>query len=197
MECEDPKIIFKRDGYLEDDFPSDKVVKVEDFAEEVALRNLFTEIPIQVRYEHKYCWNWTIIDTPGLLAPEEKKAADRESIVLEIIKPQDRFLIFIEDAKDWEKTQLVQLADKVDSKLRRSMFVYTKFNYVLQNFTTLRDLNIYLSARPSPKVKTFFVSHFSPSTRKQCITTKTFITKIEQALKRDLLILERLKYDHK
>lgn len=68
-----------------------------------------SEIPIVLRYEFKYCWNATFIDTPGFFSRKfhsdenaglkrNPKGKDEEMIenVINNLATQERILIFVE-----------------------------------------------------------------------------------------------------
>jgi hypothetical protein len=60
-ECDEPRITVKRDKFLANEFPSDKVMSLEGVYIELDKRNKETEVPIYIIYEHKNCWNVTCI----------------------------------------------------------------------------------------------------------------------------------------
>ena len=92
---------------------------------------------------------------------------------------------------------MLKLVETLDAKLTRSVFVSTKFHFQLANFTSVGDLTAWLGGRPQKKVKTFFVSLFSEECYKKNITPAKFQEKITQAEKRDALIMDKLKFDHR
>lgn len=164
---------------------------------EVAARNVESKEPIFIRYEYRYLFSMVLIDTPGLKLPGDPDEEKADEIVNEYAKVQERILLFVEESQEWENTRMFKLAEKLDPKWRRSIFVYTKFNYMLQSFNSLKDLNTFLSARPPPKVKSFFLSGFSKATHDASHDPNLFLQRAEQAVKRDFDLLAKLKYDHK
>lgn len=193
LDCLTPKITFKRDDELGRDEVS---VSVEDFPEEFALRNLGgLNESIHIRYEFRSCWNYVLIDTPGLKSPGDEGQEEREEMIMEIAKPKDRTLFFIEECGEWDEMQMSQFAEKVDPNMRRTNFVFTKFQFQLSSFTTARELNMWLSGRPSSKVRSFFVSLFSSTVHENFREPGEFKLKVEQSTKRDFDTLDRLKYD--
>ena len=105
LDCEEPRITIKRDNEFPD-FGGDVEVPLAKVPDEIEKRNKSTSEPIYVRYEYKYCWNMLLIDTPGLKQPGEEGEEERENLVLELAKPQERTLVFVEDAKDWSEVQV-------------------------------------------------------------------------------------------
>ena len=104
----------------------------------------------------------------------------------------------MDEAKDWDQVKIVEFAEKIDPKFARSIFVFTKFHFQLLNFSQVKDLTTFLGGRPSGKVKSFFISLFSPSTHSKVASdSKQFKEKVEQSFQRDLELLAKLKYDHK
>jgi hypothetical protein len=81
-----------------------------------------------------------------------------EEMVVDLAKPSQRILIFVEEVKDGSQSDMVLLAKKIDPKLDRTMFVFTKFSEQLKNFTSTRDLNRYLSSTaPSGRIISLWV----------------------------------------
>jgi hypothetical protein len=76
------RIVLKRDTHLKD-FPEDKVVPIETLEQEIEKRNVISSTPIFVQYEFKHCWNFTIIDSPGLVPTTEK--GDKGSSEVKVI----------------------------------------------------------------------------------------------------------------
>lgn len=61
-----PQITVKRDGVLKE-FEIDTVIAAENLAAELKKRNVESAAahPIKVQFEYKYCWNLSLIETPG------------------------------------------------------------------------------------------------------------------------------------
>ena len=70
---------------------------------------------------------------------------DREQLVVNLVKPTHRWIICVEACRDWSKMEMIQFAKKVDPELTRTALVYTKFQTMLQSFTSTREVNKYLS----------------------------------------------------
>ncbi len=144
----------KSDKFLAE-FPSDKILPLEDLYAELEKRNKETDAPINLLYESKSCWNVTYIDTPGLKQPGEPGAAEREALIMEYAKPQDRILIFVEESKDWENVQMAQLAEKLDPKITRSVFVYSKLHFELMRFTSAGKSVDHYKIKPERQIHPF------------------------------------------
>ena len=62
-------------------------------------KNQVSSKPIILRVEYKHCANLTIIDTPGFrLGGEEKLLRDIEAMVVDLIKPQNRIIVCLEQS---------------------------------------------------------------------------------------------------
>ena len=104
---------------------------------------------------------------------------------------------------------MIVLAKKVDPRLDRSIFVFTKFGDQLKNFTSTRDLNRYLTSTVASDSTSFFVSlipgiqclfsssHKTAKDRARYVTKESFKDQLDQLIKEDLVVLEQLQYDRR
>lgn len=188
--CETPLVTIARDKVLAK-FSQDHQLNVQELPEAMEARNISSNEPIIVSYQHKFCLDMTFIDTPGFSA--DKK--EREQLVLDLASKQDRILLFVEEADaTWENTKLLKILEQLDPKFSRSIFVYSKFHGVLSSFASSHDLETFFSSRPPTKVQSFFVTLLSKSL-KQTVSSNNFLSFIEKAGKRDQILLEKLKYE--
>ncbi|KAL6077942.1 Dynamin like protein [Balamuthia mandrillaris] len=196
-----PKVTIKRDSLLKgQDYDHDVTVSVSDLSGELEKRNKiskYSEDPIYVQYEYKYCCNMTLIDTPGLIKDEEdSQCGDVQAIVYNTVKYPHRLILCVEEAKDWDKLDMFEFIKQVDPEFSRTTFVYTKFYFHLQRFTSTRQVNRYLGGS-LPDAKCFFTTSLSPKVRAKFKDPAKFQEKIYQAVRRDLRSLEQLQYDRR
>ena len=157
--CEKPRCTIKRDMILKGaDFDHDAVVAIEDLPAELEKRNKigkYSSEPIFLNYEYKFCCNLTLIDTPGLIKEEEKSDSEKEgsktgfkseveSIIYNLVKFPHRLILCVEEAKEWDKLEMFDFIKQVDPEFSRTTFIYTKFYFQLQKFTSTRQVNRFL-----------------------------------------------------
>eukprot|EP01098_Paradermamoeba_levis_P006680 TRINITY_DN276_c0_g2_i1.p1 TRINITY_DN276_c0_g2~~TRINITY_DN276_c0_g2_i1.p1 ORF type:complete len:633 (+),score=230.65 TRINITY_DN276_c0_g2_i1:473-2371(+) len=195
LECSTPRVTLKRDTFV-DGLNSDIEISLENLEQEIQRRNVFTQVPIYLTYEHKNCFNVTLIDTPGLLLGAEEKREEVLELVLELTLPSHRYIVCVEEAKEWEEMGMIDIVKKVDPKLSRSLFVYTNFRAKLKNFSTANEMNKYLSLAPAEK-KGFFVSLVPGKYRETYETPKAYQDAIKEIEKEDLKVLDTLHSDRK
>lgn len=198
---EKPKITIKRDSFVKE-ASEDKTVSAESVEKELKIRNIISPSPIYVTYEYKNCWNITFIDTPGLVPASEKtnsevSSEELEEMVLELARPSNRILVFVEEVKDGTQSDMIVMAKKVDPRLDRSIFVFTKFSDQLKNFTSTRDLNRYLTSTVASDSTSFFVSLIPAKDRAKYASKDAFKAQLDQLVKEDLVGLEQLQYDRR
>jgi len=198
VECETPKVTIKRDSNL-NDFDHDEIVNLPDLSSEIEKRNrVVTPDPIFVQYEFKDTCNITFIDTPGLI-PEDQGdliKATIDQVVMTLAKPPHRMILCVEEAKDWERIEMMEFVKQLDPELSRTTFVYTKFYNQVQKMTSTRQVNRYLSGTP-PDTKAFFTTLLSSKMRLKFSESDRFQEKIWQAHRRDMTGLEQLQFDKK
>eukprot|EP01114_Cavostelium_apophysatum_P002313 TRINITY_DN1204_c0_g1_i2.p1 TRINITY_DN1204_c0_g1~~TRINITY_DN1204_c0_g1_i2.p1 ORF type:complete len:686 (-),score=244.80 TRINITY_DN1204_c0_g1_i2:48-2105(-) len=199
--CDKPKVTIKRDIALKE-FTDDKVVPIESLEKEISARNVISPSPIFIQYEFKNCWNVTVIDTPGLVGSSDKNnseisADEIEEMVLDMCKPSNRILVFVEEVKDGGQSEMMLLAKKADPRFDRTIFVFTKFADQLKNFTTTRDLNRYLSSTAASEAPSFFVSLVPVAERTKYPTKETYKPRLDDLVKQDMTSLEQLQYDRR
>lgn len=66
--------------------------------------------------------------------------------MLKYAKPSHRILVFVEQCREVEQLESIELAKKLDPKLDRSYFVFTNLDSFLKTFNNSRDLNKYLTS---------------------------------------------------
>jgi len=199
--CDKPKFTLKRDPSTKDS-NEDKVVALEHVEKEIALRNNVAPNPIHITCDYKHCWNITFIDTPGLIPPTDKSNSEIspdevEEMVLDLAKPSHRILIFVEEVKDGTQSDMIMLAKKVDPRLDRSIFIFTKLSDQLKNFTSTRDLNRYLTSTASSDTQSFFVSLVPGKDKAKYASKESFKQRMEELVKEDMVVLEQLQYDRR
>lgn len=187
-ECTAPRITIKRDPTIPD-YDQDASVSVAQLPGELDDRNReFTDVPVYVLYESATVLNVTLIDLPGI----DDKNAKTEALALGYMKDTSRRIVVCEAAKDFANVTMLDIVKKADPDLSRTTFVFTKFHQYLRTFTDSRLLNRYLS-QAFPEVPTYFVS--LPSSRVPLDAPHDMRTRVYQALRRDMALLEQLQHD--
>eukprot|EP01090_Pellita_catalonica_P011899 TRINITY_DN2465_c0_g2_i2.p1 TRINITY_DN2465_c0_g2~~TRINITY_DN2465_c0_g2_i2.p1 ORF type:complete len:784 (-),score=142.81 TRINITY_DN2465_c0_g2_i2:1639-3990(-) len=194
--CTEPKVTIKRDIVLKgSEFDHDVIVPIDELSSQIERRNKLPKIsgePIFVQYEHMYCCNLTLIDTPGI--PEGETASEDLSAILHtLLKLPHRKLICVEQAKDWDKLTMLETVKQYDPEFTRTTFVFTRLQTQIQNLKTARAINRFLQAIPD--VTPFYVTLLSGGVRAKYSSVAKFQEKLYQAVKRDLQTLEQLQYD--
>jgi len=59
-------------------------------------------------------------------------------MIYNLVKHPDRFILCVEEAKDWDKLDMLDFIKQVDPEFTRTTFVYTKLHFHLQRFTSAR-----------------------------------------------------------
>jgi hypothetical protein len=196
LECADPKITLKRDQVMSGpEYDRDRTVPLEQLPAELAKRNEKpAKEPIFVQYEHKAVTNMTFIDAPGMPEEDASESEQVGDIVVNLCKPAHRLILCVEEATEWANVKMMRTVKLVDPDLSRTVFAYTKFYSQLQLFTSLSDVNRFLSGI-IPDTKTFFVSLPSLKVRAKLATAEAYQEKVWQAYRRDMNSLEQLQYD--
>ncbi len=215
---EKPRITIKRDNLLKGgDFEHDVVLNVGgELVEEISKRNRISkpsEEPIYVHYEYRFAPNVTVIDTPGLLKDDEgdvtggtgggtagtaSARAELQAIAYNLLKIPERIILCVEESKDWDKLDMLDLIKQVDPEFTRTTFVYTKFHFHLSRFTSTRHTNRYLQGALPPDIaRCFFTSLLPSRVRAKFPDSQPFQLKLHQAIARDLRALEQLQYDRR
>lgn len=191
---EEPHIIIHRDKSSVK-FTEDKVVTVQDLPKALEARNIHTNEPVMIVYQHKAVLDVTFIDTPGFFGKGSDNKA-REELILDLASKTDRTLLFVESSDTkWENTKTFKIAEQLDPKFSRSFFVFTRAHQVLSTLTSSRDVDLFLAGRPPTKVQMFFVTLLSSSHKKALDSPDKFKSYVEKCNKRDQLLLEQLKYE--
>lgn len=118
------------------------------------------------------------------------------NIAYNVVRLPSRLILCIEEAKDWDKLDMFDVIKQVDPEFTRTTFVYTKFHYELQKYTSTRQINRFLQGAV-PDAKCFFVTMLSGKLRDKFSDPEKFQDKIHQATKRDLRTLEQLQFDRR
>ena len=84
---------------------NDVVVKISDLPSQISKRSAtFSSEGIYIKWEYKYTWSITLIDTPGLLFDEEGHCQDeRSELVLDLVRPLHRRIVVVEEASAWDR----------------------------------------------------------------------------------------------
>eukprot|EP01112_Ceratiomyxa_fruticulosa_P007636 TRINITY_DN1984_c0_g3_i2.p1 TRINITY_DN1984_c0_g3~~TRINITY_DN1984_c0_g3_i2.p1 ORF type:complete len:781 (-),score=209.36 TRINITY_DN1984_c0_g3_i2:158-2500(-) len=194
-EAAEPRATLKRDPQMKE-FSTDREVPLAELPEAVAGRNTkVSEDPVFLTIEHKNCLNMTIIDTPGLiLSASTNESQMIENVVLNLIRPIHRLILAVEPSKEWTQMEMLSFVKRTDQELSRTTFVYTKFHSQLQDFSSTRAVNRFLSGT-LPDVKTFFSTLPSSRVRARFRESDKYQEKLWQAYRRDMVLLEQLQYD--
>lgn len=199
--CDRPRVTLKRDPLLKGpEYDHDVVVALSDLPEELQKRNKLNKLseePVFLQYEYRYCSNLTLIDTPGLLKEEDADATGEvQAMINNLVKHPDRFILCVEEAKDWDKLDMMDFIKKFDPEFSRTTFVYTKLHFHLQRFTSARQVNRYLQGT-IPDAHCFFTTMLPSRVRARYADPEKFQEKIYQCTRRDIKALEQLQYDRR
>jgi len=199
--CDRPRITIKRDPLFKGpEFDHDVIVALSDLPEELQKRNKLAKLseePIFIHYEYRYCSNLTLIDTPGLHREDDAEAkGEAQAMIYNLVKHPDRFILCVEEAKDWDKLDMLDFIKQVDPEFTRTTFVYTKLHFHLQRFTSARQVNRYLQGA-IPDSHCFFTTMLPTRVRSRFTELEKFQEKIYQCTRRDLRVLEQLQYDRR
>ena len=180
------------------------VSDLSKLAETLAERNVDTDVPVYLNVEWRYTWNLTVIDTPGLLDPEDVQddPVDREALaqnVLEMMRKPDRIIIAVEDTDIEGGYRMADLIRQVDPALDRTLFVMTKLDKALEVVVQTGGsmaLNDYLGR--APRLQTSFWCSFPwGRARGKYNTRDLLLEKTVQMSDADMRALEELQYDRR
>lgn len=216
-ECAQPRVTIKRD-YSSKNFGTDSRVELKDLGAELQKRNSFSLVPLVVDFEFKDCWNLTLIDAPDLLlGGAEYKGKDSppedlaqrgpplfvprslhslivlfKCLVSDLMHPPHRIIVSVEESADWGKSLMLDVVKATDPKLDRSVFIYTKLQRQLKNFTETQPLNQFFSSTcQGHGDKAFFVDLLDETEAVFNVGKHTELTKSTFEL------LEQLKFDRR
>ncbi len=204
QDCAEPRITIKRDAFL-DEFNREVVVTdLSKLAETLAERNVETDVPLYLNCEWRYTWNVTIIDTPGLLDPEDfpEDPVDRAALaasVLEWMSKPDRIIVAVEDTDTEGGYKMAEFAKQADPGLDRTLFVQTKLDKALETVAQTGGsgaLNDYLGRSPRAQT-TFWCSFPWGRSRSKYNTRDLLLEKTVQMTEADMRTLEELQYDRR
>jgi hypothetical protein len=131
----------------------------------------FDAAEIIVRIEYKYCPNLLIIDTPGLLTPLSRSAADAaadaaadpsqplgpseaaqarqvEQLVRSKMCSPEHIILCVEETNNWHPAPARRLVMEADPGLERTVLVSTKLDTKFAQFGRTDELVQFLSAAP-------------------------------------------------
>jgi hypothetical protein len=113
-------------------------------------------------------------------------------LVDDLMHPPHRIIVSVEEACDWGKSHMLDIVKNVDPKLDRSVFIYTKLQRHLKNFTETQPLNQFFSSTCQGNgEKAFFVDLLDE-------TEPTFnLAKHTELTKATFELLEQLKFDRR
>lgn len=183
-----PKIKIHRDEVTS---LSEQIVDLNTVDSEIQKRNIVTSIPLSIQYECKDILDMTLIDTPGLLLERDKAAKQVESTIYNLALSESTLIVSVEDAKSWEHFKINKTITHLDPKLSRTIFVFTKFNFMLQHFGTYTEIEKYFVSRPAPS-QSFLLSMFSAKTGQKVKTIEEFETRLIQSYFRDKQLIMKL-----
>jgi len=189
----EPLITIKRDAQNEQH--TDKTVKIAELEAELLKRNTKSQHPIFVQYETRTAWNVTYYDTPALPKDGGK---EEEDLILALAKPAHRLLLAVDEVREGGQSELTSfIKSKLDPKLDRTVFAFTKLNDKLKGFTSSKELNRYFSTATSGDAPSFFVSLPGKEERAQFGSKDKFYARLDALTKDDLHNLEQLQYDRR
>jgi hypothetical protein len=204
QDCPEPRVTIKRDGFMEEFNRETVVSDLSKLSDAVAERTVDTEIPIYLNVEWRYTWNITIIDTPGLLDPEDVQddPVDRELLslnTLELMRKPERIIIAVEDTDVEGGFKMADFVRQVDPALDRTIFVMTKLDKALEVVVQAGGsvaLNDYFGR--SPRQQTSFWCSFPwGRARSKYNTRDLLLEKTVQMTDADMRALEELQYDRR
>eukprot|EP00958_Prasinococcus_capsulatus_P011091 scaffold1085_cov407-Prasinococcus_capsulatus_cf.AAC.97 len=108
--------------------------------------------PIVMRAEYKYSPNLTIVDTPGLIIKSRNGEPENtpdviKNMVKEQIAPSNRLILFLQQSTvEWASSVWFDIVKEVDPRLQRTVFVASKFDNRLKEFSERWEVDQYLSA---------------------------------------------------
>ena len=123
----------------------------------------FDAAEIIVRIEYKYCPNLLIIDTPGLLTPLSRSAADAagdaaatgppeeaqarqvEQLVRAKMCSPEHIILCVEETNNWHLAPARRLVMEADPALERTVLVSTKLDTKFAQFGRADELEQFLS----------------------------------------------------
>jgi len=204
-DCETPRVTLLRDIVDETFFPEETDVPLNEVSKSIQLRNIkrIAE-PIRVLYESKFCMDMTLYDTPGLLHPSDGSGDDQElteKMVLDLAKPNNRLIVCVEEACEWELVEGIDFVNRVDPRHERSIFVFNKMPNLINKFSSAPELTKFLrggtqlplirAGRVTDKV--FFT--IMPTGVGRSDKPAVFKRKVASLLSTQLKELEALQYD--
>jgi len=219
--CETPKFTLKRDAAGGEEEEERDGVSPSELPALLAKRQgrAFNQTPLYLTCEHKHVLNMMVIDTPGLLRaggadlesesprPQTNAAEAVRETVRKLAEPSSRIIVYVEQASDWEEVETAnfEMVKKLDPRLDRSIFVYTRFSDQLKKLTATRPLNRYFSS--APDLKSFFVTLPDGARRQKCFTGEgqsdpraaavAFAALLHAAYLDDMQTLEQLRFDRR
>lgn len=129
--------------------------------------------PMVMVAEFEAAPNIALIDTPGLVmrareGDDEQYPGDILGMVRELCAPAHRTIVFLQQASvEWTSSVWLDTIMRIDPNLRRTVFVVSKFDNRLREFSVRQDADAFLSAAGvlPEHVRPFFVSLPRENTR--------------------------------
>ncbi len=176
-------------------------ISPEDLPKELSSRlSKNSSSPVYLKIESKYVFDMEFIEAPSLPdAPPSGSAEENDevnAIIAELCAETSRTLLFFENAQDWETSTIVSLAQQYDKTLGRSMFFFTKFNFLIHEFPTFREINAFLGGAPQ-NVRAFFFSCLGNAARDSASDSSHFQKRISQQVSLDAKLLDGLQCDRR
>jgi hypothetical protein len=184
----EPKITIHRDEVTS---LQEQTVNLSNIDSELQKRNVITPTPLTVHYECQNVLDMVLIDTPGLLLERDKAAKQIEYTIYNLALNESTLIVSVEEAKSWEHFKISKIISLLDPKLTRTIFTFTKFNFMLQHFGTYNEIERYYTSRPAPS-QSFLVSSFSSRTGAKIKTREELETRLLQSHFRDRQFILKL-----
>jgi len=162
----------------------------------------FSADPISVQFDYAQCFNFAIIDTPGL--PFDVKSDEFlqiHSFLAEVLRPPHRLIICVEDADQKNSDNsggtdtLRGLLKKIDPQSSRTIWVHNKLNSFIDGLVSQTELSQYFQQTNTPT--SYWTTLLSQKERQSCKDGNEFVTKLNQAIQRDQRQLSILNMESK
>ncbi len=160
---------------------------------ELQKRNQSCDTPLSIFiFCCRYISNMMFFDTPALF--ERDKTSKHSELLMEHFARQpDVTLMWVEDARtSWQQySKLWKLANKLDRGFTRSIFVYSKFHFVLRTLSAeTNNSALLMFFRGVPNCRNFFISGFSAQLAKEVTTPRDYAQYFSKSYLRDLQLIE-------
>ncbi|KAL9642473.1 hypothetical protein ABK040_011040 [Willaertia magna] len=136
--------------------------EIKERTEKLCGNTNVSDKPIILKVNYQYCANLTIVDTPGFRKGEKDPLAEKINIcVTSYIKQPNTIIVALEQSTvEWCNSQVRPIIKQYDPNFKRTVFVITKFNNRLNQFSTEQETNGYLATDNKIKdlSKVFYIS---------------------------------------